>query len=157
MPICYIVIQIGKKYYDKCFRYLLGHKDGRTYSSAKRKDEELDEELDKLIQADEDAFDRELDAFDRDIEATGKKLQEGKKQKVEAVKRGIRDRKDDLRQRIEAAKKAPKDRARKEAENALNKMQEDLSNEDLVSAHIDRWTANQWLKLRRAKYVLQQW
>ena len=33
------------------------------------------------------------------------------------------------------------------AENALNKMQEDLSNEDLVSAHIDRWTANQWLKL----------
>ena len=89
----------------------------------------------------------ELDAFDRDIEATGKNLQEGKKQKVEAVKRGIRDRKDDLRQRIEAAKKAPKDRARKEAENALNKMQEDLSNEDLVSAHIDRWTANQWLKL----------
>ena len=99
-----------------------------------------DEELDKLIQADEDAF-------DRDIEATGKNLQEGKKQKVEAVKKGIRDRKDDLRQRIEAAKKAPKDRASKEAENALNKMQEDLSNEDLVSAHIDRWTANQWLKL----------
>jgi hypothetical protein len=113
----------------------------------KLKDEELDEELDNLIQADEDAFDRELDAFDRDIEATGKKLQEGKKQKVEAVKKGIRDRKDDLRQRIEAAKKAPKDRASKEAENALNKMQEDLSNEDLVSAHINRWTANQWLKL----------
>ena len=113
----------------------------------RRKDVELDEELDNLIQADEDAFDRELDAFDRDIEATGKNLQEGKiKQKVEAVKKGIRDRKDDLRQRIEAAKKAPKDRASKEAENALNKMQEDLSNEDLVSAHIDRWTANQWLK-----------
>jgi DNA repair exonuclease SbcCD ATPase subunit len=114
----------------------------------KRKDEELDDELDKLIQADEDAFDRELDAFDRDIEATGKNLQEGKKRKVEAVKRGIRDRKDDLRQRIKAAKKAPKDHASKEAENALNKMQEDLSNEDLVSAHIDRWVANQWLKLR---------
>jgi DNA repair exonuclease SbcCD ATPase subunit len=114
----------------------------------KRKDEELDDELDKLIQADEDAFDRELDAFDRDIEATGKNLQEGKKRKVEAVKKGIRDRKYDLRQKIEAAKKAPKDHASKEAENALNKMQEDLSNEDLVSAHIDRWVANQWLKLR---------
>jgi hypothetical protein len=25
-------------------------------------------------------------------------------------------------------------------------MEEDLSNEDLVSAHIDRWIANQWLK-----------
>jgi hypothetical protein len=65
---------------------------------------------------------------------------------VEAVKRGIKDRKDDLRQRVEAAKKAPKDRASKEVENALNRMQEDLSNEDLVSAHIHRWVANQWLK-----------
>ncbi len=62
------------------------------------------------------------------------------------MKKGIRDRKDDLRQKIKAAENAPKDHASKEAENALNKMQEDLSNEDLVSAHIDRWTANQWLK-----------
>jgi hypothetical protein len=54
------------------------------------------------------------------------------------VQCGIRDRKDDLRHRIEAAKKAPKDRASKEAENALNRLQEDLSNEDLISAHIDR-------------------
>jgi hypothetical protein len=29
---------------------------------------------------------------------------------------------------------------------ALKKMEEDLSNEDLVSAYIDRWIANQWLK-----------
>jgi hypothetical protein len=65
------------------------------------------------------------------------------------VKKGIRDRKDDLRQKIEAAKKAPKDHASKEAENALNNMQEDLSNEDLVSAHIDRWVANQWLKVSK--------
>jgi len=45
----------------------------------------------------------------------------------------------ELRQKIEAAKKAPKD-------HALKRMEEDLSNEDLVSAHIDRWIANQWLK-----------
>ena len=62
------------------------------------------------------------------------------------MKKGIKDRKDDLRQRVEAAKKAPKDRAAKEAEQALNRMQEHLSNEDLVSAYIDRWVANQWLK-----------
>lgn len=112
----------------------------------RHKDEVLDQELDNLIQANEEAFDRDLDAFDRNIEATDKNLREGIKQKVEAVKKGIRDRKDDLRQRIEAAKKAPKDRAHKEAENALNRMQEDLSNEDLESAYIDRWVANQWLK-----------
>jgi hypothetical protein len=39
-----------------------------------------------------------------------------------------------------------KDRASREAEQALNRMQEDLSNEDLVSAQIHRWVANQWLK-----------
>jgi hypothetical protein len=62
------------------------------------------------------------------------------------VKKGIKDRKDGLRQKVEAAKKAPKDHASKEAEHALKRMEEDLSNEDLVSAHIDRWIANQWLK-----------
>jgi ABC-type transporter Mla subunit MlaD len=104
-----------------------------------QKDAELDQEVDDIIEAD-------LDALDRDIESTRKDLREGLRQRVEAVKKGIRDRKDDLRQRVEAAKKAPKDRASKEAENALNRMQEDLSNEDLVSAYIDRWVANQWLK-----------
>jgi hypothetical protein len=69
-----------------------------------------------------------LDALDMDTEATKKDLRDG------------------LRQRVEAAKKGAKDRASKEAENALNRMEEDLSNEDLVSAHIDRWIANQWLK-----------
>ena len=87
-----------------------------------------------------------LDALDMDTEATKKDLRDGLRQRVEAVKKGIKDRKDDLRQRVEAAKKAPKDRASKEAEQALNRMQEDLSNEDLVSAHIHRWVANQWLK-----------
>ena len=62
------------------------------------------------------------------------------------MKKGIKDRKDGLRQKVEAAKKAPKDHASKEAEHALKKMEEDLSNEDLVSAYIDRWIANQWLK-----------
>jgi hypothetical protein len=62
------------------------------------------------------------------------------------VKKGIKDRKDGLRQRVEAAKKGAKDRTRKEAEDALNAIEEDLSNEDLVSAHINRWIANQWLK-----------
>ena len=104
-----------------------------------QKDAELDQEVDDIVEAD-------LDALDRDIESTRKDLREGLRQRVEAVKKGIRDRKDDLRQRVEAAKKAPKDRASKEAENALNRMQEDLSNEDLVSAYIDRWVANQWLK-----------
>jgi hypothetical protein len=59
---------------------------------------------------------------------------------------GIKDRKDRLRERVEAAKRAPKDRARKEADDALNSMEEDLSKEDLVAAHIDRWVAHQWLK-----------
>jgi paraquat-inducible protein B len=104
-----------------------------------QKDAELDQEVDDIVEAD-------LDALDRDIESTRKDLREGLRQRVEAVKKGIRDRKDDLRQRVEAAKKAPKDRATKEAEQALNRMQEDLSNEDLVSAYIDRWVANQWLK-----------
>lgn len=62
------------------------------------------------------------------------------------MKKGIKDRKDDLRQKVEAAKKGAKDRASNEAKNALNEMEEDLSNEDLVSAHIHRWAANQWLK-----------
>jgi hypothetical protein len=62
------------------------------------------------------------------------------------VKKGIKDRKDDLRQRIEAAKKAPKEQARKNAENELNLMEEDLSIGDLDSAHIHRWIASQWLK-----------
>lgn len=104
-----------------------------------QKDAELDQEVDDIIEAD-------LDALDTDIESTRKDLREGLRQRVEAVKKGIRDRKDDLRQRVEAAKKGAKDKASKEAEQALNRMQEDLSDEDLVSAYIDRWVANQWLK-----------
>ena len=114
-----------------------------------QKDTELDQELDKAIEADEEAVNRELDAVDEDVEAADKNMHEGIKQKVEAVKKGIRVRKDDLRHKIEAAKQAPKDRASKEAENALNRLQEDLSNEDLISAHIDRWVANQWLKVSK--------
>jgi hypothetical protein len=89
-----------------------------------QKDTELDQEVNEIVEAD-------LDALDRNIEAT---------------KKGLRD---DLRQRVEAAKKAPKDRARKEAEQTLNRMEEDLSKEDLVSAHVDRWIANQWLKVSK--------
>jgi ABC-type transporter Mla subunit MlaD len=108
-------------------------------SQLNQKDTELDQEIDDIIQADEEALDRALDEDEKD-------LREGLRKRVEAIKKGIKDRKDDLRQRVEAAKKAPKDRASKEAENALNRMQEDLSKEDLVSAHIHRWVANQWLK-----------
>src|SRR5215471_12799404 len=104
-----------------------------------QKDTELDQQVDETIQAD-------LDELDRDTEAAEKDLRDGLRQRVEAVKKGIKDKKDELRQKIEAAKKAPKDHASKEAEHALKKMEEDLSNEDLVSAHIDRWIANQWLK-----------
>jgi hypothetical protein len=111
-----------------------------------QKDTELDQQLDDVIQADEAELDQELDELDRDTEAAEKGLRDGLRQKVEAVKKGIKDRKDGLRQKVEAAKKAPKDHASKEAEHALKKMEEDLSNEDLVSAYIDRWIANQWLK-----------
>jgi len=111
-----------------------------------QKDTELDQQLDEIIKADDAELDRELDEIDRDNEAAEKDLREGLRQKVEAVKKGIKDRKDELRQKLEAAKKAPKDHASKEAEHALKRMEEDLSNEDLVSAHIDRWIANQWLK-----------
>jgi hypothetical protein len=62
------------------------------------------------------------------------------------VKKRIKDRKDELRQKVEAAKNKPKDKARQEAESALNAMEEDLSRGDLDSAHVHRWTANQWLK-----------
>jgi uncharacterized phage infection (PIP) family protein YhgE len=105
----------------------------------KQKDEELDQALDEAIQAD-------FDAIDRDIESDNKKLREGLRQKVEAVKKGIKDRKDGLRQKVEEAKKGSKDRARKEAEDALNRMEKNLSKEDLESAYVDRWIANQWLK-----------
>jgi hypothetical protein len=118
-------------------------------SQLNKKDTELDRELDEINQADEAELDRELDELDSDTEAAEKELREGLRQKVEAVKKGIKDRKDGLRQKLEAAKKAPKDHASKEAEHALKKMEEDLSNEDLVSAHIDRWVANQWLKASR--------
>ena len=52
----------------------------------------------------------------------------------------------ELRQRVEVAKKQPKIKAGKEAESALNAMEEDLSRGDLESAHINRWIASQWLK-----------
>ena len=107
-----------------------------------QKDTELDQEVNEIVEAD-------LDALDRNIEATKKSLRDDLRQRVEAVKKAIKDRKDDLRQRVEAAKKAPKDRARKEAEQTLNRMEEDLSKEDLVSAHVDRWIANQWLKVSK--------
>ena len=115
-------------------------------SRLNQKDTELDQQLDEITKADDAELDRELDEIDRDNEAAEKDLREGLRQKVEAVKKGIKDRKDELRQKLEAAKKAPKDHASKEAEHALKRMEEDLSNEDLVSAHIDRWIANQWLK-----------
>jgi len=104
-----------------------------------QKDIELDQEVNDIIAAD-------FEALDADIEADKKDLRDGLKQKVEAVKKGIKDRKDDLRQRVEAAKTGAKDRARKEAEDSLNRMEEHLTNDDLVSAHVSRWVANQWLK-----------
>jgi ABC-type transporter Mla subunit MlaD len=101
-----------------------------------QKDTELDQEVDDIIETD-------LDELDESIEGTEKDLKEGLRKKVEAVKMGIKDRKDRLRERVEGA---PKDRARKEADDALNSMEEDLSKGDLVAAHIDRWVAHQWLK-----------
>jgi chromosome segregation ATPase len=104
-----------------------------------QKDAELDQAVDDIIAAD-------FEALDADIEADKKELREGLKQKVEAVKKGIKDKKDDLKQKVEAAKTGAKDHARKEAEDSLNRMEEHLSNGDLVSAHVSRWVASQWLK-----------
>ena len=47
---------------------------------------------------------------------------------------------------LKAAKQKPKDHASNEAEKALNSMEKNLAEGDLVSAHIDRWIASQWLK-----------
>lgn len=100
-----------------------------------QKDAELGQQLDEIM----DEIDQDID---RDIETT----REGLRQRVEAVKKKIKDRKDELRQKIEAAKNKPKDHAAKEAESALNAMEEDISKGDLDSAHVHRWIANQWLK-----------
>ena len=104
-----------------------------------QKDADLDHAIDDIIAAD-------FEALDNAIEEDKKDLQEGLKQKVEAVKKRIKDTKDDLRQKVEAARTAPKDHARKEAEASLNRMEEHLSNNDLVSAHVSRWMASQWLR-----------
>jgi ABC-type transporter Mla subunit MlaD len=104
-----------------------------------QKDAELDQEV-------ADAVEGTFDEVDQDIEAGKKELRDGLRQKVEAIKEGVKDRKDGLRQKVEATKKAAKDRTREEAEDALNAMEEDISQGDLVSAHINRWTANMWLK-----------
>jgi ElaB/YqjD/DUF883 family membrane-anchored ribosome-binding protein len=90
-------------------------------SQLRQKDEELDQELDEAIQA-------SFDEVDQDIKATDKNLREG------------------LRRRVEAAKNAPKDKAHKEAESALNAMEEYLSEGDFESAHVSRWISSQWLK-----------
>ncbi len=69
--------------------------------------------------------------------------------KVEKIKTGIQDQKDELRQKVEAAKKGIRDRPYKETESALNDMEKNLSEGDLVSAHINRWKANVWLKVAK--------
>ena len=104
-----------------------------------QKDAESDQQLDELIEANFDELDQEID---RDIETT----REGIRRRVEAVKKKIKDRKDELRQKVEAAKNKPKEHAAKEAQNALNAMEEDISSGDLDSAHFHRWIANRWLK-----------
>jgi len=97
-------------------------------SQLNQRDTELDQQLDEIIQADEAELDQQLDELDRNNEAAEKDLREGLRQTVEAVKKGIKDRKDELRQKeIEAAKKAPKDHASKEAEHALVKRRSSFS------------------------------
>jgi hypothetical protein len=104
-----------------------------------QKDKDLEKEVDHIMTAD-------FDALDAEIESDKENLREGVRQRVEAVKKGIKERKDELKQKVEAVKKGSKDRARKEAEASLNRMEEHLSNEDLVSAYVSCWVANQWLK-----------
>jgi F0F1-type ATP synthase membrane subunit b/b' len=89
-----------------------------------QKDAELDQQLDEITEA---TFDEIYQEIERDIETT----REG------------------LRRRVEAVKNKPKYKASKEAESALNAMEEDLSRGDLDSAHINRWIPNQWLKVSK--------
>ena len=51
-----------------------------------QKDAELDEKIQKSIEAD-------IDYVDQELEATKQNLQEGLRKKVEAVKKGIKDKK----------------------------------------------------------------
>jgi phosphate uptake regulator len=92
-----------------------------------QKDKDLEKEVDHIMTAD-------FDALDAEIESDKENLREGVRQRVEAVKKGIKERKDELKQKVE------------EAEASLNRMEEHLSNEDLVSAYVSCWVANQWLK-----------
>lgn len=106
----------------------------------------MDADLDQEVA---DDIESSINEVDEDIAVTNKELKEGLRQKVEKVKRGIKDRKDALRQKVKAAEKGIRDQPYKEAEDALNAMEKDLSQGDLVSAHINRWIANVWLKAAR--------
>ena len=55
-----------------------------------QKDTELDQEVDDIIETD-------LDELDKTIEGTEKDVEEGLAKRVEAVKKGIKDRKDRIR------------------------------------------------------------
>ena len=108
-----------------------------------QKDAELDEEVSDFIDA-------SLDSLEEGIEATHKNIKEGLSQRVERIKEGLKNRKQNLKQKIDTAKKRAKEEDRKEAEGeareALDAMEENLSEGDLESAYINRWVANSWLE-----------
>jgi hypothetical protein len=102
-----------------------------------------DAELDEAVA---DFIDASIDDLDEDIEATNKNIKEGLRQRVERIKQGARDRKQRLKEKVDAAKQKPKDDAKRNAEQALDAMEQDLSEGDLESAHVNRWVANVWLR-----------
>lgn len=104
-----------------------------------QKDAELDEAVADFIEA-------SIDEDEEDIEATNKNIKEGLRQRVERIKKGARDRKQRLKEKVDAAKQKPKDHAKRNAEQALDAMEKDLSEGDLESAYINRWEANVWLR-----------
>ena len=107
---------------------------------------QMDAELDQQVADDIDAS---INEVANDIDAKNKEIKDELRQKVERIKTGIQDQKDELKQKVQIAKKTIKDKPYKEVESALNEMDKNLSEGDLVSAHINRWKANVWLKVAK--------
>jgi hypothetical protein len=103
------------------------------------KDLELDEQMGEFM-------DESLDEIEGDIEETEKNLKDDLKRKVEAIRKGVKARKDDLKRKVDSAKKGAKEHVRKDAKDALDAAEKDLSDEDLSSAYVNIWVARHLLK-----------
>jgi len=112
-------------------------------------DQQVADDIDASINEVADDIDASINEVADDIDAKNKEIKDELRQKVERIKTGIQDQKDELKQKVQIAKKTIKDKPYKEVESALNEMDKNLSEGDLVSAHINRWKANVWLKVAK--------